>query len=61
MAALLKRELGVDADLVEGDEGEFTVWVDNRVVASMVIKMKFFRVFPDDRTVLSAVRQALAA
>ena len=61
MAELLKRELDIEVDLVEGDKDEFTVWVGNQMVASMVVKMKFFHRFPDDQEVLSAVRRALAA
>lgn len=60
MAELIKRELGVEVELVEGDEGEFTVWVDDTMVATMVVKMKFFHLFPEDQEVLSAVRHALA-
>ena len=55
MAELIKRELGVEPELVEGDRGEFTVWVGDRVVA----KKGWVR-FPPDERVLSAVRQALA-
>lgn len=60
MAELLKRELGVEVELVEGDKDEFTVWVDDQMVASMVVRMKFFHRFPDDQEVLSAVRRALS-
>ena len=56
MAELIKRELGVEPELVEGDRGEFTVWVDDRLVA----KKGWVR-FPPDRRVLAGVRQALAA
>ncbi|HYJ45105.1 MAG TPA: hypothetical protein VEV81_00730 [Pyrinomonadaceae bacterium] len=56
MAALLKKELGVETKLVEGGRGEFTVWVDEHVVA----KKGLFG-FPDDARVLEAVRSALAA
>ena len=55
MADLIKRELGVETELVEGDRGEFTVWVGERVVA----KKGWVR-FPSDQRVLSGVRQALA-
>jgi predicted Rdx family selenoprotein len=51
---LLKRELGVETNLVEGDRGEFTVWVDEQVVAR---KGRFG--FPEDMKVLEAVREAL--
>lgn len=54
MAELIKRELGVEPELVEGDRGEFTVRVGDRVVA----KKGWVR-FPRDETVLAGVRQAL--
>lgn len=55
MAELIRRELGVESELEEGERGEFTVWVGDRVVA----KKGWVR-FPSDRRVLSAVQQALA-
>ncbi|MGI9166928.1 MAG: hypothetical protein ACR2G5_11200 [Pyrinomonadaceae bacterium] len=55
MAELIKRELGVEKELVEGERGEFTVWVGDQMVAR-----KGWR-FPPDKRVLSAVQQALAA
>lgn len=55
MAELLKRELGVEPELVEGDRGEFTVWVGERQVA----KKGWVR-FPPDQKVLAAVREALS-
>ena len=55
MAELLKRELNVETKLIEGDRGEFTVWVEGRVVA----KKGMFG-FPTDEKVLDAVREALA-
>lgn len=54
MAELLKKELDVETNLVEGDRGEFTVWVDERVVAK-----KNWLGFPDDEKVLEAVREAI--
>jgi hypothetical protein len=51
VAELLKRELGIEPELIEGDRGEFTVWVGERVVAK-----KWWVRFPPDRRVLSAVR-----
>jgi hypothetical protein len=54
VAELIKRELGVEPELVEGNRGEFTVWVGDRVVA----KKGWLR-FPADRRVLSEVQQAL--
>jgi len=55
VAELIRRELETEPELVEGDRGEFTVWVGDRVVA----KKGWVR-FPSDERVLSAVRQALA-
>jgi len=55
VAALLERELGVKAELVEGGLGEFTVLVGDRAVAK-----KGLIFFPPDKKVLAAVRQALA-
>ena len=54
MAELLKKELGVETNLVEGDRGEFTVWVGDEVVAK-----KGWLGFPEDEKVLEAVREAL--
>lgn len=54
MAALLKKELGVETRLTEGDRGEFTVWVGETVVAR-----KNWLGFPDDEKALAAVREAL--
>lgn len=56
MAALIKKELGVEAELIEGDRGEFTVWVGEGQVAR-----KGWVRFPADEKVLAAVRQALGA
>jgi hypothetical protein len=55
VAELLKRELNVETKLIEGDRGEFTVWVAGRVVAR-----KGMFGFPEDEKVLAAVREALA-
>ena len=54
MAALLERELGVKAELVEGNLGEFAVLVGGQVVAK-----KGLIFFPPDKKVLAAVRKAL--
>jgi len=56
VAELIKRELGVQAELIEGDRGEFSVWVDRQMVA----KKGWVR-FPSDEKVLKAVRQIIAA
>jgi hypothetical protein len=54
VADLIRRELRVQTELIEGDRGEFSVWVDNKVVA----KKGWLR-FPSDEKVLKAVRQAI--
>ena len=55
MAALIKQDLGIESDVVEGDRGEFTVWVGGERVAQ-----KDSHGFPADADVLAAVRKALA-
>jgi hypothetical protein len=54
VAELIEREIGVEPELVEGNRGEFTVWVGDRMVA----KKGWIR-FPPDQSILSAVQQAL--
>ena len=51
MAAQLKQDLGVEAALVVGSSGEFTVWVDD----DKVIEKHWGR-FPDPQAVVDAVR-----
>ena len=55
MAETLKRELNITAQLIEGDNGEFTVWVGDQLVAK-----KSWVKFPSDKSVVDAVRQQLA-
>ena len=55
MAALIKDELGLDPELVEGGRGEFTVWVGDQVVAK-----KDSQGFPSEQDALAAVKQAVA-
>lgn len=50
----MKSKLGLDAALIEGDRGEFTVWVDQKRVAS-----KNGDEFPDGEEVVAAVRAAM--
>jgi hypothetical protein len=52
----LKREPGVEVELVDGDRGELTVLVDGRVVARKGLIFK-----PSVKKVLAAVREAAAA
>ena len=54
MADLLKKELNVETKLIEGDRGEFTVWVGDKVVSK-----KNWLGFPQDEKVVTAVREAL--
>ncbi len=56
MAAQVKQQLGVDAELVVGKSGEFTVWVGDAKVAE-----KTWGRFPDPETVLTAIRTASAS
>jgi len=55
VAALLERELGVKAELVEGSLGEFTVLVGDKVAVK-----KGLIFFPPAKKALNAVRKALA-
>jgi hypothetical protein len=51
---LLKKELGVEVETTGGKTGEFTVWVDDRLVAQ-----KGWIRFPSDQKVLEGVRAAI--
>ena len=53
---MLERELGVKAELVEGNRGEFTVRVGDKVIAK-----KGLIFFPPDKKILDAVRKTVAA
>jgi predicted Rdx family selenoprotein len=53
VAAQLKQDLGVVAELTVGNPGEFTVWVDDQKVAE-----KDWRGFPEPDDVVDAVRDA---
>lgn len=54
MAALIKDELGIDSELLEGGRGEFTVWVGDQVVAK-----KDTQGFPSDEKAVAAVKEAV--
>ena len=54
MAAELKKTVGQDAKLVVGNSGEFTVWIDDKLVA----EKKWGR-FPSPEGVVDAVKAAL--
>ena len=51
---MLERDLAVKAELIEGDRGEFTVSVGEKVVAK-----KGLIFFPPEQKILNAVRKAL--
>ena len=52
MAAVLKQETGIDPELIEGKRGEFTVWMDDELIAQ-----KDANGFPSEDDVLAAVRK----
>ena len=56
MAELLKRELGVEATLITGRKGEFTVLVDGQTIA----KKRWYGL-PSGGKVISSVRAALSS
>jgi len=51
VAAQLEKDLGISAELVVGDSGEFTVWVDDTKVGE-----KRLAQFPDPKDIVEAVR-----
>jgi hypothetical protein len=53
VAAELKKEIGVDSTLEVGSSGEFTVWVDGKMVAE-----KRWGRFPSPEDVIAAVKAA---
>jgi len=56
VAAELKKAIGVDTTLEVGGSGEFTVWVDGKMVA----EKKWGR-FPAPEDVVAAVRASMPA
>ena len=54
MAALIKEQLQLDADLESGGRGEFTVWVDGQKVAE-----KTRTGFPGELAIIESVKNAL--
>lgn len=54
MAAVIKKETGIDAEVTPGKRGEFSVWVDETKVAE-----KTRSGFPSEQDALAAVRAAL--
>ena len=55
MAAVLEEDIGAKAELIEGNRGEFTVWVGEERVAG-----KDATGYPSEQDVLTAVRKASA-
>ena len=55
MAAVIKEETGIDADVTPGKRGEFSIWVGDARVAE-----KTRTGFPSEQDALAAVRSALA-
>ena len=53
MAAIIKRELGIDAALVSGGRGEFTIWLDGRKILDIAEDPDLE--FPDEAKVLAAL------
>ena len=54
MAAELKKSTGLDAELKVGSSGEFTVWMNDKVVA----EKKLGR-FPSPEECVAAIKAAL--
>jgi len=54
VAAELKKKLGISTTLIEGDRGEFTVWVGPTKVAD-----KNHGDFPTETEVVAAVQSVL--
>jgi hypothetical protein len=56
VAAIIKRERGVDVTLTAGGRGEFTVWLDGKKLLD--IEDDPDHDFPDEAAVLRALRSA---
>ena len=55
MAALIKKETGLESQLQVGGRGELSVWVGEKKIAE-----RSSRGFPADTALITAVKQALA-
>lgn len=55
MAEAIENALGIKAELIKGDRGEFTVWVDDKLVS----KKSWLVFFPSEQKVVEAVKAAL--
>jgi hypothetical protein len=53
-AEALKEQLQIDAELVEGKRGEFSIWVDDKRITRRVL---FF--FPNEEKIVAGVKAAL--
>jgi hypothetical protein len=56
VAALIEQEIGVETDLIEGKRGEFSVWVDDELIAQ-----KDTQGFPSEDDVVAAVRKTIGS
>ncbi len=54
MAAEIKRALGLDVQLLVGSSGEFTVWLDDKLVAEKKLGM-----FPSPDKVVGELKKLL--
>ena len=52
MAAEVKRELGIDTELIKGNSGEFTIWLDGQKIVE-----KTGQQFPSPEAVIAAIRK----
>ena len=55
MAAEIKSATGLDTQLLVGGSGEFTIWLDDKLLAE-----KKMGVFPEAAAVIAAVKAATA-
>jgi hypothetical protein len=58
VSAKLKRELGIDVDMIHGRYAEYKILVDGKTVIDGGA-LTALGVVPSDRDVISAVRQAM--
>jgi hypothetical protein len=54
VATLLKNEIGIEPQLLQGRMGEFSVWLDGK----LIVKKGWLKI-PSDERVLEAVQNAL--
>lgn len=55
MAASIKDATGISAELVRGNSGEFTIWLDDKLVAEKTMGM-----FPSPDSVVTELQKLLA-